>query len=158
LLPVFASHAFFLSALLVETREFVWYSVVHCSVMATLAVAIVRISIAVLWIVAPPVFIALALFEWKRVRKTGASGVRAVWPAAVALAVLANWILFLALVAAGQIGGFGTHYITTRLADWFLLLSLLLFVGSIGANVAKGKLSLASLLVLALWAGSELVA
>jgi hypothetical protein len=61
-------------------------------------------------------------------------------------------------VAAGQIGGFGTHYITTRLADWFLLVSLLLFVGSIAANVARGKLCLASLLVLALWAGSELVA
>ena len=65
------------------------------------------------------------------------------WPAAVALAVLANWILFLAFVAAGQIGGFGTHYITTRLADWFLLISLLLFVGSIAANIARGKLSLA---------------
>jgi len=126
--------------------------------MATLAVAIVRLSIAVLWILAPPVFIALALREWKRVSKGGASGLRAVWPAAVALAVLANWILFLAFVAAGQIGGFGTHYITTRLADWFLLISLLLFVGSIAANVARGKLSLASLLILALWAGSELVA
>ncbi len=126
--------------------------------MATLAVAIVRLSIAVLWILSPPVFITLALGQWKRVTNQGARGFRAVWPAAVALAVLANWILFLAFVAAGQIGGFGTHYITTRLADWFLLISLLLFVGSIAANIARGKLSLASLLVLALWAGSELVA
>jgi hypothetical protein len=126
--------------------------------MATLAVAIIRLSIAVLWILSPPVFIVLALRQWKRVTKQKTSGFRAVWPAAIAVAVLANWILFVAFVAAGQIGGFGTHYITTRLADWFLLISLLLFVGSIAANVARGKLSLASLLVLALWAGSEFVA
>lgn len=126
--------------------------------MATPAVAIIRLSIAVLWILSPPVFIALALRQWKRLSKQGASGFRAVWPAAIAFAVLVNWILFLAFAAAGQIGGFGTHYITTRLADWFLLISLLLFVASIAANVARGKLSLASFLVLALWAGSELVA
>lgn len=126
--------------------------------MAALAETIIRVSIGVLWVLSPPVFIALTLRQWKRVGKQGASGFRNAWPAVVAVAVLTNWILFLAFVAAGQIGGFGTHYITTRRADWFLLISLLLLIGSIAANVARGKLSLASLLVLALWVGSELVA
>jgi hypothetical protein len=72
--------------------------------------------------------------------------------------VLVNWILFLGFLAAGQIGGFGSHYLTTRLADWFLLASLVLHICSIAANVARGKLTLASLLVFGLWVGSELVA
>lgn len=83
---------------------------------------------------------------------------RARWPVIIAVAILTNWTLFVALLAAGQIGGFGTHYVTTRLADWFLIVSALLLAGSLVANVAKGKLSLASALVLALWVGSELVA
>ena len=29
-----------------------------------------------------------------------------------------NWLWFLAFLVAGQIGGFGSHYMTTRLADW----------------------------------------
>ena len=119
--------------------------------------AIIRLSIAFLWVVSPPVLIALALRQWKRVNKASTSGFRTLWPAIVGVIVLADWLLFLGFAAGGHIGGFGTHYITTRLADWFLFISLLLFVGSIAANIARGKLSLASFLVLALWAGSELV-
>src|ERR1700739_4231177 len=94
-------------------------------VMATLGVAIIWLSIAVLWILSAPAFIALVLRQWKRVNKQGASGFRAVWPAAVGFAVLMNWILFLAFAAAGQIGGVGTHSLTPPLSVWFLLLPFL---------------------------------
>ena len=120
--------------------------------------AIIWLSVAFLWVVSPPVLIALALRQWKRVNNQSTSGFRARWPAIVGVTVLADWLLFLGFAASGHIGGFGTHYITTRLADWFLFISLLLFVGSIAANVGRGKLSLASFIVLTLWAGSELVA
>jgi len=68
------------------------------------------------------------------------------------------WCSFVLFSVVGQIGGFGTHYVTTRLADWFLLGSLTVFVISVASKVAKGKLVLASLLVFALWFGSEMVA
>ena len=119
---------------------------------------IIRLGIAVVWVVSPPVLIASALRQWKKVKKQSTSGFRALWPAFVGVTVLADWLLFLGLAAGGHVGGFGTHYITTPFADWCLFISLLLFVGSIGASVGRGKLSLASFLVLALWAGSELVA
>src|SRR5262245_17639262 len=119
---------------------------------------IIRLGIAVVWVVSPPVLIALALRQWKRVKKQSTSRFRTLWPAVVGVTVLADWLLFLGFAAGGHIGGFGTHYVTTRLADWFLFISLLLVVGSIAASVARGKLSLASFLVLALWVGSELVA
>ena len=75
-----------------------------------------------------------------------------------ASAVLLNWLLFLAFLFAGQVGGFGSHYMTTRLADWFLLLSLVVLIASMIAYVGRWQLSLASVLVLALWVGSEIVA
>lgn len=79
-------------------------------------------------------------------------------PLITAAAVLANWVLFIAFVAAGQIGGFGSHYMTTRLADVFLLVSLLVLIASILTYVGRWQLSLASALMLALWVGSEMVA
>jgi hypothetical protein len=67
-------------------------------------------------------------------------------------------VLFIAFVLAGQIGGFGSHYMTTRLADVFLLVSVLVLIASILAYVGRWQLSLASTLMLALWVGSEMVA
>jgi hypothetical protein len=55
-------------------------------------------------------------------------------------------------------GGFGSHYMTTRLADVFLLVSVLVLIASILAHVGRWQLSLASTLMLALWVGSEMVA
>lgn len=62
------------------------------------------------------------------------------------------------LVAQGFIGGFGTHYLTTRMADWFVVGTLVLFGVAIATKVARGKLVIASFLLLALWVGSEIVA
>ena len=66
--------------------------------------------------------------------------------------------MFLAFLLAGQVGGFGSHYMTTRLADWFLLLSIVVLIVSLIAYVGRWQLSLASVLVLALWVGGEMVA
>jgi hypothetical protein len=61
-------------------------------------------------------------------------------------------------ILTGQIGGFGSHYMTTRLADIFLLVSLGILIASFLAYVGRWQLSLASFLMLALWMGSEMVA
>jgi hypothetical protein len=65
---------------------------------------------------------------------------------------------FLLLLFTGQIGGFGTHYPTTRMADIFVACALAVLVISLASKVAKGKLALATLLMLELWLGSEMVA
>jgi hypothetical protein len=116
----------------------------------------VRIGIATIWLLAPPVLVTLAVLRWKRRERE--YGWKGVWPIIAASAVLVNWLLFLALLFAGQIGGFGSHYMTARIADWFLLLSLAVLIASLIARAGRWQLSLASLLVLALWVGSEMVA
>lgn len=124
--------------------------------MALRLASVLRISIAAVWLLAPPVLTTFAISRWRRgERKAGWKGV---WPIVAASAVLMNWLLFLAFLLAGQIGGFGSHYITTRLADWFLLLSLAVLIASLIAWVGRWQLSLASVLVLAMWVGSEMVA
>ena len=124
--------------------------------MAQHPVSVIRVSIAAMWLLSPPLLAILALRLWKR--KERPIGWKAAWPLITAAAVLANWVLFITFVLAGQIGGFGSHYMTTRLADVFLLVSVLLLIASILAYVGRWQLSLASTLMLALWVGSELVA
>jgi len=123
---------------------------------ALLAVSVIRLSIAVIWALAPAVLIALAIRDWRKADGTGPR--TRVMPVAVALAVLVDWAVFLLLLARGFIGGFGTHYVTTRLANWFVVGSLVLLGVAVATKVARGKLALASLLVFALWVGSEIVA
>jgi len=121
-----------------------------------LAVSVIRLSIAVIWVLAPALLIALAIRDWRKAR--GTEPRTRVMPVAVALAVMVDWAVFLLLLARGSIGGFGTHYVTTRLANWFVVGSLVLLGVAITTKVARGKLALASLLVFALWVGSEIVA
>jgi hypothetical protein len=121
-----------------------------------MAVSVIRLSIAVIWGLAPVVLIALAIRDWKKADGTELR--TRVMPIAVALAVLIDWGVFLLLLTRGFIGGFGTHYVTTRSANWFVIGSLVLLVVAIATKVARGKLALASLLVFALWVGSEIVA
>jgi len=124
--------------------------------MALHPASVIRVSIAALWLLSPPVLAIFALRLWKR--KERPIGWKAAWPLVTAAAVLANWFLFIAFVLTGQIGGFGSHYMTTRLADVFLLVSVLVLIASILAYVGRWQLSLASTLMLALWVGSEMVA
>jgi hypothetical protein len=124
--------------------------------MALHAAAVIRVSIAAVWLLSPPFLAGLALRLWRRSQR-GVSW-KAIWPLITAVAVLANWLLFIALVFTEQIGGFGSHYMTTRLADIFLLVSLLVLIASFLAYVGRWQLCLASVLMLALWVGSEMVA
>jgi hypothetical protein len=124
--------------------------------MALHAASVIRVSIAGVWLLSPPFLAGLALRSWRR--RQGPVGWKAIWPLVTAVAVLANWLLFIALVFTGQIGGFGSHYMTTRLADIFLLVSLLVLISSFLAYVGRWQLCLASFLMLALWVGSEMVA
>jgi len=123
--------------------------------IGVVAISMVRASIAVIWALAPPMLIAFAIRNWKKDRGIGFR--TRVLPLAVGIGVLIDWVLFLTLLACGQIGGFGTHYITTRSANWFLIGSLALLIASIATKVERGKLALSCLLVLALWMGSEIV-
>jgi hypothetical protein len=118
--------------------------------------SVIRVSIAAMWLLSPPFLAIFVLRLWKQ--KERPIGWKAAWPLITAAAVLANWVLFIAFVLAGQIGGFGSHYMTTRLADVFLLVSVLVLIASILAYVGRWQLSLASTLMLALWVGSEMVA
>jgi hypothetical protein len=124
--------------------------------MALHLVAVIRASLAATWLLSPPFFAVLALRLWRRGRRL--AGWKAAWPLITAFAVLANWLLFITLAFTGQIGGFGSHYMTTRLADIFLVGSLLVLIASFLTYVGRWQLSLASVLMLALWVGSEMVA
>jgi hypothetical protein len=108
------------------------------------------------WILLPIVLVVLSIREWRRTNEFKT------WQRAliiiVAVSILVDLISFLFAIAIGSIGGFGSHYMTTRNADWFVLGSLLILAFSALAKVSRGKLALGSLLVLALWVGSELVA
>jgi len=116
----------------------------------------IRVSIVAVWLLSPPLLAVVALRSLKRRQRP--VGWKATWPLVTAVAVLANWLLFIAFILTGQIGGFGSHYMTTRLADMFLLVSLLVLMASFLAYVGRWQLSLASFLMLALWMGSEMVA
>jgi hypothetical protein len=116
----------------------------------------IRLLIAAIWLLSPPIFVVHALRLWRRGPRP--VGWKARLPFTVAAAVLLNWLLFITFVFVGQIGGFGSHYMTTRLADVFLLVSLLVLIASFLTYTGRWALSLASFLMLALWVGSEMVA
>jgi hypothetical protein len=111
------------------------------------------------WALSVPLLGLFALVVWfKRFRSD-----LPLWRNALGLvsvvAVGVNWAWFLFLAYCGQIGGFGTHYMTTRSADRYVLVAR----AAIPASFAfKGKSRflalLSALLMFALWGGSEMVA
>ncbi|SRR6266536_3797112 len=125
-------------------------------IAVTLMVSVTRVGIFSVWLFSPLILSAFAIRELKNSDDTGLRS-RAL-PVVALVLLVAMRCSFVLFSAAGQIGGFGSHYVTTRLADWLLLASLIVLVISVAGKVAKGKLALASLLVLALWFGSEMVA
>jgi len=125
-------------------------------IAVTLMVSVTRVGIFSVWLLSPLILSALAIRDLKNNDDTGLRS-RAL-PVIALVLLVAMWCSFVLFLVAGQIGGFGSHYVTTRSADWFLLASLIVLVISVASKVAKGKLALASLLVLALWFGSEMVA
>jgi hypothetical protein len=124
--------------------------------MALLAISFIRISVASLWLLSPPVLVVFALRKWKGESHATKRGV--LLPLLVSVAVLSSWVLFVGFFCAGQLGGFGTHYMTTRLADIFVLFSILVVIASAATIPGRWQLLSASVLVLGLWFGSEMVA
>jgi hypothetical protein len=121
-----------------------------------LAVLWIPTIIAVGWLLTPPALITLAIREWWKSPKKGPR--TTIIPITIMVAVLADWGCFLLLCLLGLIGGFGTHFMTTRLADWFLCFSIALIAAPFAGKIARAKVAFASLLVFALWVGSEMVA
>lgn len=73
--------------------------------------------------------------------------------------VLMDCLLFVRLFCIGEIGGFGSHDMTTRMVGWYFLGSI---VTTSGAVLVRGESRwetlLAGLLTTALWFGSGFVA
>ena len=126
--------------------------------MALFAVSPIRITIMWAWMLSPPLLVLLALREWNSFRKQHPLRWKVALPVLTGIAVLGDWIFFVVLIFSGQIGGFGTHYLTDRRVWVLPWLSLLLLGGVIAAPVGRGKLAAATVLVFALWAGSLVVA
>lgn len=124
--------------------------------MAVHPAGLIRVGIAAMWLLFPPFLSVVALRHWNRAERR--ADLSSAWPLITATAVLGNWGIFVGLALLGQIGGFGTHFMTTRLASVFFLASLLILIASFFARVGRWQLSLASAMMLALWVGSEMVA
>jgi len=111
------------------------------------------------WALSVPILSIAALVLWfKRLRAE-----LPLWRSAVGVAtlfvLLGNWVWFLWLACVGEIGGFGTHFLTTRSADEYLLIPLAAIVTSVALKSKSRALAVvASFLMFALWGGSEMVA
>jgi hypothetical protein len=111
------------------------------------------------WVLSVPLLGVVALVVWFKRHRSNLP----LWRNALGLgsvaAVGVNWAWFLFLTYCGQIGGFGTHYMTTRSADRYLLVPLAAILASFAL---KGKsrvlAALSAFLMFALWGGSEMVA
>jgi hypothetical protein len=121
-----------------------------------LAVLWIPTIIAVVWLLTPPVLITLAIREWWKSPKKGPR--TTIIPITIMVAVLADWGCFLFLCLLGFIGGFGTHFLSIRLPDWFFFFSIALTAAPFAGKIARAKIAFASLLVFALWVGSQMVA
>jgi hypothetical protein len=87
-----------------------------------------------LWVLAVPALGITGFALWLRNSRSELTLWRNALGVFSIISVLTNWAWFLFLANRGQIGGFGTHYMTTRAADLWLLVAL---VGLIGAFTLK---------------------
>jgi len=111
------------------------------------------------WVLAVSVLGITGLVLWLKGSRSELPFWRNALSAFSIISVIADWAWFLFLAYRGQIGGFGTHYLTTRSADLYLLFAL---AGLLAAFALKrgsrGCALLSAFLMLALWGGSEMVA
>jgi len=117
---------------------------------------ILRATLVLAWVFSPPLLCVLAIR--RSLPRSSSTTVRRVLAPVLAVLIFADWVAFVVTFFRGNIGGFGSHYLTTRSADSFLIASLGLVVMSPAAGLARGKLKVASFLVFALWFGSAIVA
>jgi hypothetical protein len=125
------------------------------------AISVIRVSIAVMWLLSPPVLVAFALRDWRSSKEVPRTHFKIAMPLIAASMAFANWILFVVFCVGGQVGGFGTHYVTTRLADVFLVFSLSSLIASGVSSLGRWKLctgqySCIRSLVLSRYGGSAL--
>jgi hypothetical protein len=119
----------------------------------------VRAIVFVIWVISIPPLGIIALRLWVRRLRSDLPFWRSALGVASVVAVVLNWFWFLWLAYTGEIGGFGTHYMTTRSADRYLTVALAAFVASFALRSSSRVLAaIASFLMFALWSGSELVA
>jgi hypothetical protein len=112
-----------------------------------------------IWVLSVPLLEVAALVGWFKSLRSKVS----IWRNALGLgsvtAVTMNWAWFLFLAYCGQIGGFGTHVMTSRSAGRCSLVPLAALVASF-AFKGKSRIfaALSAFLMFALWGGSEMVA
>ena len=112
-----------------------------------------------IWMISIPVLGVSALVLWFKRLRSGLSTWRSIVGTASVAVVLTSWVLFVWMAHAGQIGGFGSHYMTARVVDRYLLISLGTLATSFAlASWSRATAVTASLLMFALWGASELVA
>jgi len=111
------------------------------------------------WVLAVPALGITGLVLWLKRSRSELSLWRNVLGAFSIVSVVADWAWFLFLAYRGQIGGFGTHYLTTRSADLYLLVALAGLIAAFALKArSRGFALLSAFLMVALWGGSEMVA
>jgi hypothetical protein len=111
------------------------------------------------WAFSVPIFALLAFGTWLKRSRGDLQRSRSLLGMVSLLIVFASRLSFGRLAYCGQIGGFGTHYMTLRASDTFLLVT---FFAAMGCGAFRGKTRifavLAGFLMVGLWPGAEMVA
>ena len=118
-----------------------------------------RMAFMLVWTLSIPALGVFAARSWLRDPRFQLSLWRKALGVMSIVQLVISWLSFVALSILGQIGGFGSHFTTTRLADLFLLISLsAAFTGIALKKSPRLATMSAGVLVTALWFGSEVVA
>jgi hypothetical protein len=113
------------------------------------ALDLLRIGIATVCLVSPPLLIVCAIRALRRA--TVRERQREAMATVVALSVAVEWAAFAGLLALGHLRSVGAYYVTTSGANWFVVLSMAVLVAAAMTKASRGRLVLASFLVLAMW-------
>ena len=119
----------------------------------------VKGALMLTWLLSVPVLGCMAIVAWFRSLRGALPPWRSALGIAGISAILGSWAWFLRLAYSGEIGGFGTHYMTTRSADRYLIYALVSVVASFSLKASSRVFAMiSSILMTALWCGSEMVA
>jgi hypothetical protein len=117
------------------------------------------VDILIVWAASVPILVICAFRMWLNRNGVELSLLKNLVGLVSLFVVLASWLLFGLLAYCGRIGGFGTHYVTLRRADTFIITTL---CAAATCAALKGESRIFSMisgfLMAALWAGALLVA
>jgi hypothetical protein len=100
-----------------------------------------------------------ASWVWVTRGRNGLPAWRGTLGAVAISVVLLDSLFFIKLYCTGAIGGFGTHYMTTRMVGWYFLASLATMAGvALLKGESRWEALVSAFLVTALWFGSGFVA